>query len=252
MAHSAQLLFMTAVVNAFPELFSGLHIEIGSQDINGNLRDLIKCNEYVGVDLGPAENVTWVGRGEAVDFPSDWFDSSFSGECFEHNLNYLSTFFNMIRMTKPGGIIAFTCASRFRMEHGTTSSDGGTGAPLSVAAGNEYYRNLTSKHFKPAIDEKLFLQYRFYRNFSEQNLYFVGIKNTTIGIRELETRFYAMDLEIQNLVSSLNRPGRVIKTNISLLKMSIMRSTIKVLHRTFSPNQIHFLKKIITRNIVQN
>ena len=92
-------------------------------------------------------------------------------------------------MTKPGGIVAFICDSRFRMEHGTTRSDGGTGAPKFVATGNEYYKNLVQKHFLPAIQENLFQSYKFYRNFSEQDLYFVGIKKTTADVQSLESRF---------------------------------------------------------------
>ena len=81
MAHETQLQFITTVVTSFPEKFSGRHLKIGSEDINGSLRGVIKCSEYVGVDLGPGTNVTLIRRGEEVDFPSNYFDSSFSGEC---------------------------------------------------------------------------------------------------------------------------------------------------------------------------
>lgn len=64
MAHETQFKFISTVVKAFPEAFLGKHLEIGSEDINGNLRDLIKSSTYVGVDLGPGENVTLIGRGE--------------------------------------------------------------------------------------------------------------------------------------------------------------------------------------------
>ena len=249
MAHETQLSFINTVVTSFPEKFSGRHLEIGSEDINGSLRKVIKCSEYVGVDLGPGTNVTLIRRGEEVDFPSNYFDSSFSGECFEHNLNYLSTFFNMIRMTKPGGVVAFTCASRFRMEHGTTRSDGGKAAPSSVAAGNEYYKNLLQRHFLPAIQENLFQSYKFYRNFSEQDLYFVGIKKTTADVQSLESRFNLMDKEISLRVKRMNQPFRVVKINAQLLRMAVIRSGVNYLNRNLSDSKLNALKKLIKTGV---
>ena len=76
-------------------------------------------------------------------------------------------------MTRPGGIVVFSCASRFRMEHGTSRSDGGRMAPSSVASGVEYYKNFTRKHFRSVILEDHLVDYQFYRNFAEQDLYFV-------------------------------------------------------------------------------
>ena len=245
MAHEMQFKFISTVVKAFPEAFLGKHLEIGSEDINGNLRDLIRSSEYVGVDLGPGKNVTLIGRGEQIDFPSNFFDSCFSGECFEHNQNYLSTFYNMIRMTKPGGIVAFTCASRFRMEHGTTRSDGGSGAPSSVATGNEYYKNLLKKQFLLAIKEKQFLRYAFYRNFSEQDLYFVGIKKTTDNVHQLESRFFVLDKEISKQVKRMNHPYRVIKINIQLFRVAMLRAGINYLNRNLSKNTVNVLKRLI-------
>lgn len=175
-----------------------------------------------------------IGRGENLDLKTNSFDAVFSGECFEHNLNYLSTFFNMIRMTKLGGVVAFTCASRFRMEHGTTRSDGGTGAPSSVLTGNEYYKNLTSKHFKHAVREDYFLIHRLYRNFAEQDLYFVGIKKSGSDIDSLLKRFSNLDKEIYKIIRQMNQPRRVARVNWCLHKMAITRSLINFLYRHFS------------------
>lgn len=252
MAHQSQLEFITTVVSAFPEKFSGKHLEIGSEDINGTLENIIKCNEYVGVDLRPGKNVTLVGRGEEIDLPSGYFDSVLSGECFEHNRNYLSSLFNMIRMTKPGGIVVFTCASRFRMEHGTTRSDGGSGAPSSVAAGNEYYLNLVEKHFRPVIREELFSNYKFYRNFSEQDIYFIGIKKTKSSDSSLESRFELMNLEISQQIKRMNKFSRIFRINMQLLKMAIIRLTINYLYRNFSNSKLNILKKLLKRGVVQN
>jgi len=50
MSHETQLEFVNTVATSFPEKFSGRYLEIGGEDINGNLRGVIKCSEYVGVD----------------------------------------------------------------------------------------------------------------------------------------------------------------------------------------------------------
>jgi len=155
-------------------------------------------------------------------------------------------------MTKPGGIVVFTCASRFRMEHGTTASDGGSGAPSSVATGNEYYKNLIARHFKPATDEGVFLKYKFYRNFAEQDIYFVGIKKTASDVRKLETRFNQMDKDVSRLVKQINQPSRVVKINLQLLRMAVIRSGINFLYRNFSKKQLNSIKSAIKRGVVQN
>lgn len=245
--HHAQVEFIKTVTNAFPEWFAGRVLEVGSEDINGNLKEVFAPLLYVGVDLSPGKNVTMIGRGENIDFQTGLFDAVFSGECFEHNLNYLSTFFNMIRMTKPGGIIAFTCASRFRMEHGTTRSDGGAGAPSSVSTGNEYYKNLTSKHFKHAVHEGHFLVHRFYRNFAEQDLYFVGIKKSGSDIDSLLRRFISLDDEITKIVRQMNQPRRVARVNWQLLTMAITRSLINFLYRNFSRDTLNMLRSLTKR-----
>ena len=250
--HHAQVEFRTTVTNAFPEKFAGKVLDVGSEDINGNLVEVFAPLLYVGVDLAAGKNVTMISRGENVDCKTGSFDAVFSGECFEHNLNYLSTFFNMIRMTKPGGIIAFTCASRFRMEHGTTKSDGGAGAPSSVSTGNEYYKNLTQKHFKHAVREGHFLAFGFYRNFAEQDLYFVGIKKSDSDVDSLLKRFISLDNEIKKFVRKMNKPRRVATVNLDLLKMAITRSLINFLYRNFSRDTLNVLKSWTKKGVIEN
>ena len=101
---------------------------------------------------------------------------SCSSECFEHNPYWLETFLNMIRVTKPNGMVFFTCATDGRPEHGTTRTDLYS-SPLTVEKGWEYYMNLNEKHFTNFIDfDKLFVTYSFAVNGAICDLYFFGIK----------------------------------------------------------------------------
>lgn len=143
MAHSAQLDFFAMAASFFPEHFAGRVIDIGSLDINGGPHQNISPKEYVGVDLAEGPNVDLVSRGEDVALPSGYFDVAMSSECFEHNPKWRETFRNMHRLTRPGGLVIFSCATRGRPEHGTTRSDGGYSAPFVVAQGSEYYKNVS-------------------------------------------------------------------------------------------------------------
>ena len=117
MAHTDQIQFFQQVIQHFPGFFSGKVIDIGSNDINGGPHKYVNASEYVGVDLGPGTNVNLVSRGEEVQLPSGYFDVAMSSECFEHAPTWRAILLNMIRMTRPGGLVAFSCATTGRPEH---------------------------------------------------------------------------------------------------------------------------------------
>lgn len=175
MSHVAQKKFFELVRSAYPDAFYKQRVlEVGSLDINGSIRDLFEGCDYVGVDIGPGPGVDYVGRGEELTFSDGYFDTTVSGECFEHNPAWRETFLNMVRMTRPGGIVAFSCASFGRPEHGTTRSNDAYSSPLTVALGQEYYRNLMIGDFESKDFEGL--DWDSYYNPVTCDLYFVGIK----------------------------------------------------------------------------
>jgi len=82
----------------------------------------------------------------------------------------------MIRMTKPGGWVAFTCASRGRLEHGTDRSDANL-SPGTSSLGWNYYRNLQESDFVGRRDlSKDFAIFKFYYMPTSDDLYFFGFK----------------------------------------------------------------------------
>jgi SAM-dependent methyltransferase len=111
-SHSWQLDFVGAIKKSYPEFFTNAKVlEVGSLDINGSIRPFFENCDYLGVDLGEGRGVDMVAKGEELDFPDGAFDTTASCECFEHNEKWAKTFQNMVRMTRPGGLVFFTCAT---------------------------------------------------------------------------------------------------------------------------------------------
>ena len=183
MSHPEQLAFIELVVNSL----SGSNrskkvLEIGSYDVNGTIRDVIGlCEEYVGVDLVEGPGVSVVEYGHKVDFNDSYFDLSLSSECFEHDPHWQLTFLNMIRLTRPSGVVVFTCASNGRPEHGTIRSNPFL-SPGTQSVSLDYYLNLNALDFEAAFNlQNYFSHYRFYENPITWDLYFVGVRLSSKG-----------------------------------------------------------------------
>ena len=181
MAHPEQLRFASILKSHFGDkLRNGSILEIGSWGVNGSVRPIFSSDDlrqYVGVDLVEGPGVDLVRSGHEVDFDSETFELAISFECFEHNPHWIDTFMNMIRMTKPCGMVAVTCASRGRVEHGTSRAQNPGGSPGTSALGSEYYRNLVKRDFLEKIDlSSHFRAHRFFYVRSHRDLFFVGFK----------------------------------------------------------------------------
>jgi SAM-dependent methyltransferase len=174
MAHGAQRVFFEETRKQFPEFFSGQRVlEVGSLNINGTVRDFFSNCLYTGVDVAAGKDVDIVAQGQDLTFPDNSFDVTVSAECFEHNPYWKETFENMTRMTRPGGLVLFTCAAADRPEHGTARTDVGS-SPLTVGIGWDYYRNLGEADF-PQESLEAFGSHAFYDNRVNLDLYFVGV-----------------------------------------------------------------------------
>lgn len=174
MAHSEQAAFFKSLVAAHPDYFTGGRIlEFGSLDINGSLRAFFfQPDKYVGVDLGPGRCVDVVCPGQDFDQEPGTWDAVVSAEMFEHNAAWAETWRNMIRMARPGGLVAFTCATVGRGEHGT-----GSKSPESSPFTTDYYENRVAQDFIDATDMSVFEKFEFTVNHNHKDLQFWGIKN---------------------------------------------------------------------------
>lgn len=86
---------------------SGLVVDIGSQDVNGSLKTITPERfKYLGVDFQKANNVDIV-LDDPYQFPleSDSVDILMSSSCLEHSEFFWLTFLEMVRVTKPDGLI---------------------------------------------------------------------------------------------------------------------------------------------------
>ncbi len=189
MSHPEQLKFAELVATQLvPALLSSGErmrvLEVGSQDVNGTVRSYFGKYDYVGADLSPGPGVDVVGSGHELNFGNGHFDVTLSCECFEHNPYWKETFENMVRMTRPGGLVAITCASRGRLEHGTQRTNPHM-SPGTQSVGIDYYRNLVKKDFTSHFPfQSWFAQSAFWYIPRSRDLYFVGIKGSERIIKE--------------------------------------------------------------------
>ena len=178
MSHPEQFAFFAEVASANRDIVAGGRlIEIGSYDVNGSVRNLFASGAtYIGVDLQEGPGVDIVAYGHEVDHAGASYDLALSGECFEHDPHWQATVANMCRMTRPGGVVAFTCASRGRPEHGTTRTELGE-SPGTQSRGLDYYRNLEESDFTAALPlAELFSEHRFWYLPTSFDLYFAGVR----------------------------------------------------------------------------
>jgi len=92
-------------------------LDVGSFDVNGSLRPLFEEStwEYVGLDCtgGPEDNVdSHLNPDGTFPFLDDSFDVVVSSSCLEHDQVFWRTFEEMIRVTRPGGLIYLLVPSK--------------------------------------------------------------------------------------------------------------------------------------------
>jgi SAM-dependent methyltransferase len=178
MAHTEQAEFFTEVRSHYPASFTASKVlEVGSLDINGSVRDLFHKCQYTGVDLQLGPGVDLACQGQLVEFPTGYFDTTISAECLEHNPFWRETVANMLRMTRPGGLVLISCATTGRFEHGTTRTNPDA-SPFTSAEKWDYYQNLTGKDLDESLNLAGWLSdWSSWVNFVSRDLYFVGLRH---------------------------------------------------------------------------
>lgn len=176
MSHYNQLGFIEIVADFIRgDCEGGSLIEMGSYDVNGSIRNIFSGAKHTGVDLCEGPGVDLVMSGHEVSLPDGSFELAISCESFEHNPFWKETFRNMLRMTKPGGWVVFTCASKGRPEHGTTRTTPNS-SPGTKTVGWDYYKNLTRRDFERLGLHDQFDDFVFISNQASFDLYFIGQK----------------------------------------------------------------------------
>lgn len=130
--HDSAYKFCAAMAGVLDPPWTAL--EIGSRNVNGSVRDLFRCAEYVGVDVLPGPGVDVVADGATFD--ADWpFDVVVCTEVLEHAADPAALCRNLMALCQPGGAIIMTAATPDRPPH--SAIDGG---PLRDG---EPYRGVT-------------------------------------------------------------------------------------------------------------
>lgn len=206
MAHPQQAEYFDAVRALYPAHFERARVlEVGSLDINGSVRDLFRDCDYTGVDLQPGPGVDLACPGHMLAFPSGHFDTTISAECFEHNPFWRETLANMLRMTRPGGLVLISCATTGRKEHGTSRTNPDA-SPFTVQEKWDYYKNLTARDLERGVNLAGWLaDWDSWTNYVTYDLYFVGLRRGSDAARldpalatALDAR-YAMSASAQAL-----------------------------------------------------
>lgn len=176
MSHYSQRQFFRRVRRRFPQFFDGVSVvDLGSLYINGDCRQFFTNYTYVGVDVGPGYNVDVVSLAHEYK-PEKQFDVVVSAEMLEHDPYYKQSLLNMVELVRPGGLVAFSCASMNRPEHGTANASPWVN-PLGSKEFNNYYKNLREEDIREVLDcDKIFSEYEISYSPYKWDLYFWGIK----------------------------------------------------------------------------
>lgn len=128
-----------------------LVVELGSRDVNGTIRDLFDCDEFVGVDIdeGPGVDVVC----DAADFmPERPAGCVVSTEMLEHTPRARESVLQAFRMLAPGGVFVMTAAGPGRHPH--SAVDG-----MALRDG-EHYENIDPDRLTSWLNEAGFVRYR--------------------------------------------------------------------------------------------
>ncbi len=104
-------------------------LEIGSLDINGSQktydfigtqapwRQMIGCQEYVGIDLIPGKEVDLVMDAHGLSFKDNYFDLVLCMNMIEHDSDISKTLKEAYRVLRPGGLFLITTVDEKHPEH---------------------------------------------------------------------------------------------------------------------------------------
>lgn len=103
----------TLAMNIYADLRADSILEVGSQSINGSLREsALPTTRYVGIDIEEGEGVDLVAEpGAAFPVKDAEFDLVMATSVFEHDPCFWVTFLEMCRAAKDGGYIYINAPS---------------------------------------------------------------------------------------------------------------------------------------------
>lgn len=119
-------------MNIYADLSTASILEVGSQAINGSLREnALPTTRYVGLDIEEGEGVDIVAPPGELPVEDSSFDLVIASSVFEHDSAFWMTFLEMCRKTKDGGYIYINapsngCVHRYPQDNWRFYPDSGT------------------------------------------------------------------------------------------------------------------------------
>jgi SAM-dependent methyltransferase len=157
-----------------------LALDVGSYDYNGSNKPLFDSSCKVhGNDVFPGHNVDLVYKTAELPFFEPTFDTIVSSNCFQNDPEFKESLRKLVQILRPGGILAFTCATTGKPEHGTKKHkpEASLGARAGLSKWRDYYKPLTFEDIQNSIDvNAVFQTYAVFCNTVSKDLLFVGFK----------------------------------------------------------------------------
>ena len=176
--HNHQRNFVRSVKKQHAQFFTDSKLlEIGSQNVNGSVREEFDYCDYTGVDAVEGKDVDVVCYGHEYEAEAGSFDVVLTCEMLEHDPFAPKTVKRMIELLRPGGLFFMTCAGEGRGEHGTTKTGNVWGPD------GDFYRNVTEEMFLEWCTAACgtFVEHHIEYSGGPRDLYFWGIKSSQIA-----------------------------------------------------------------------
>lgn len=109
-AYKSCLDFYSTYSKYLPEDYSV--VEVGSQNVNGSLREIFKNHNYTGLDFATGRGVDIVILDPyKFPLPNETADVVICSSCLEHSEMFWLTYLEMLRILKPHGLLYINAPS---------------------------------------------------------------------------------------------------------------------------------------------
>ena len=204
-------------------------VDIGSYDVNGNLRTALEYSElkyrydvnYTGVDMSEGKNVDVVLKDpyDIWPFEHNSIDIVISSSALEHDSMFWLTFLKMVEILKPGGymLISVPCwmpAHRYPMDNWRFLNDSSQSL-LKWASYNNHNLSLVYSSILPNEKLKFDEDYKEYKAFTDIFMIFWKNNHTTTTSTTSSTTTTTTINDAENDMNTAITSSTPISTSIS-------------------------------------
>jgi SAM-dependent methyltransferase len=140
--HAANMKFWEHAKEKYPKYFTNPSkvIEVGSYNINGTVRILFTCDDYIGIDwlAGPGVDVVSLAHDINFDYK---FDTVISASMLEHDPYWEKSLDKMISLMKDDGILLLSWGGALSGAHCLGFAPDGGYHPLKAEKGLNFLKN---------------------------------------------------------------------------------------------------------------